>query len=116
MDKITKSEAERLCEKQGYSLDTLAKMVEIMPNPRSYTFTVEQERQYALASGVSDWVLWHQNTIIGEIYKTSSYAGDWAYCSVDGNIKGNAHFKGDAVRELWEMWRVQNNKEIKNAE
>tara|TARA_R100001015_G_C4619514_1_gene176257 strand:+ start:1475 stop:1702 length:228 start_codon:yes stop_codon:yes gene_type:complete len=48
MDKITKSEAERLCEKQGYSLDTLAKMVEIMPNPRSYTFTVEQERQYAI--------------------------------------------------------------------
>jgi hypothetical protein len=32
----------------------------------------------------------------------------------DGNIKGNAYFKGDAVRELWEMWRVQNNKEIRD--
>ena len=25
-------------------------------------------------------------------------------------------YKGDAVRELWEMWRVQNNKEIRCAE
>lgn len=48
MDKITKAEAKKLCEKQGYSLETLAKMVEILPNPRSYTFNVEQERQYAI--------------------------------------------------------------------
>ena len=35
MDKITKAEAEKLCKEQGYSWDTIAKMVEIMPNPRS---------------------------------------------------------------------------------
>ncbi len=77
-------------------------------------YKTEQERLYAFASNVSDWVVWHQNTIIGEVYKTSSYCGEWAYCSSDGNIKGNAYFKGDAVRELWEMWRVQNNKEIRD--
>ena len=77
---------------------------------------LKKERAYASWSGVSDWVLWHQNTIIGEVYKTSNILYDWAYCSADENIKGFAHFKGDAVRELWEMWRVQNNKEIRCAE
>ena len=48
MNKITKAEAEKLCQKQGYSLDTLAKMVEILPNPRKYNFTVEHERQNAI--------------------------------------------------------------------
>lgn len=76
-------------------------------------YKTEKERAYASWSNVSDWVVWHQNTIIGEVYKTSSYCGEWAYCSSDGNIKGNAYFKGDAVKQLWEMWRVQNNKEIK---
>lgn len=79
-------------------------------------YNTEEERAFAAWSNVSDWVLWHQNTIIGEIYKTTHYAGDWAYCSADGNIKGFAHFKGDAVRELWEMWRVENNKENRYAE
>ncbi len=77
-------------------------------------YKTEQERLYAFASNVSDWVVWYQNTIIGEVYKTTSYCGEWAYCSIDGNIKGNAYFKTNAVRELWEMWRVQNNKEIKD--
>ena len=79
-------------------------------------YKTEKERAYASWSGVSDWVLWHQNTIIGEVYKTSNILYEWAYCSADENIKGFAHFKGDAVRELWEMWRVQNNKEIRCAE
>ncbi len=76
-------------------------------------YKTEKERAYASWSNVSDWVLWHQNTIIGEVYKTSNILYDWAYCSADDNIKGFAHFKTNAVRELWEMWRVQNNKEIK---
>jgi len=45
---ITKSQAEELCNKQGFSIDTLGKMVEITPNPKNYNFTVENERQYAI--------------------------------------------------------------------
>ena len=45
---ITKSQAEELCIKQGFSIETLGKMVEILPNPKTYNFTVENERQYAI--------------------------------------------------------------------
>ena len=47
-DKITKLEAEKLCKQQGFTFDILKKMFEIMPNSKTYTFTVEQERQYAI--------------------------------------------------------------------
>ena len=47
-DKITKSEAKRLCEKDGFTLDVINKMFEITKEPRKYTFNVENERQYAI--------------------------------------------------------------------
>ena len=31
-----------------------------------------------------------------------------------GAFRGTAYLKTNAVMELWEMWRVQNNKEIKD--
>ena len=45
---ITKSQAEELCNKQGFSIETLGKIVEILPNPKTYNFTVENESQYAI--------------------------------------------------------------------
>ncbi len=47
-DKITKSEAKRLCEKDGFTLDVINKMFEITKEPRKYTFNVENERQNAI--------------------------------------------------------------------
>ena len=47
-DKITKSEAKRLCEKDGFTIDVLNKMFDITREPRKYTFTVEHERQNAI--------------------------------------------------------------------
>ena len=47
-DKITKSEAKRLCEKDGFTLDVINKMFEITKEPRKYTFNVEHERQNAI--------------------------------------------------------------------
>ena len=47
-NKITKYEAEQLCKRQGFTFEFLKQMFEIMPNSKTYTFTVEQERQYAI--------------------------------------------------------------------
>ena len=47
-DKISKLEAEKLCKEQGFTLDTLKQMFEIMPKSKSFTFTVEKERQFAI--------------------------------------------------------------------
>ena len=47
-NKITKYEAEQLCKRQGFTFEFLKRMFEIMPNSKTYTFTVEQERQYAI--------------------------------------------------------------------
>ena len=47
-DKITKYEAEKLCKEQGFTFDILKQIFEIMPNSKTYTFTVEKERQYAI--------------------------------------------------------------------
>ena len=75
-------------------------------------YNTYSERQYCLASGVSDYEVFFKNIVIGEVYKTSSYAGDWAYASTEGaewlhgkKIKGNAHFMNDAVRSLYEETR-----------
>ena len=46
--KITKSEAMKLCEKQGFTMDVLEQMVEVTSDARKYTFTVENERQFAI--------------------------------------------------------------------
>ena len=34
---------------------------------------------------------------------------DWGYCSLDKKIKGHSFIKGEAVRELYEGWRGQQN-------
>ena len=47
-NKITKYEAEQLCKMQGFTFEFLKQMFEIMPNSKTYTFTVEKERQYAI--------------------------------------------------------------------
>ena len=47
-NKISRLEAEKLCKEQGFTLDTLQQMFEIMPKPKSFTFTVEKERQFAI--------------------------------------------------------------------
>ena len=47
-DKITKSEAKRLCEKDGFSMERLEHIFDIVREPRKYTFNVEHERQNAI--------------------------------------------------------------------
>ncbi|HCT52368.1 MAG TPA: hypothetical protein DF712_07900 [Balneola sp.] len=47
-NKISRLEAEKLCKEQGFTLDTLQQMFEIMPKSKSFTFTVEKERQFAI--------------------------------------------------------------------
>jgi|TARA_R100000081_G_C4727103_1_gene121317 hypothetical protein len=47
-DKITKSEAKKLCDTQGFTFEMLNQMFDITREPRKYTFTVENERQYAI--------------------------------------------------------------------
>ena len=47
-DKITKTEAKKLCDESGFSMERLEHIFEITPNARSYTFSVENERQYAI--------------------------------------------------------------------
>ena len=47
-DKLTNSEAKKLCEQQGFTLDVINKMFEVTREPRKYTFTVENERQCAI--------------------------------------------------------------------
>ena len=47
-NKISRLEAEKLCREQGFTLDTLQQMFEIMPKSKSFTFTVEKERQFAI--------------------------------------------------------------------
>ncbi len=46
-DKITKAEAKELQEKQGFTLDNLQAMFDIS-RTRKQTFTVANERQYAI--------------------------------------------------------------------
>jgi len=72
-------------------------------------YKTEAERAHSAWSNVSDWVVWYQNTIIGEVYKSTSYSGDWAYCSIDGKIKGHTYLKRLAVEMLWEDYRRCNN-------
>ena len=35
-------------QKKGFTFDFIKQMFEIMPNSKTYTFTVEKERQYAI--------------------------------------------------------------------
>ena len=42
-NKITKYEAEQLCKRQGFTFDFIKQMFEIMPNSKTYTFTVEKK-------------------------------------------------------------------------
>ena len=46
-DKITKAEAKELQTKQGFTIEALQNMFDISTN-RKQTFTVENERQYAI--------------------------------------------------------------------
>ena len=46
--KITKSEAKKLCDESGFSMERLEHIFDIRPNARSFTFSVENERQYAI--------------------------------------------------------------------
>ena len=47
-DKITKSEAKKVCDERGFSMERLEHIFDIRPNARSFTFSVENERQYAI--------------------------------------------------------------------
>jgi len=47
-DKITKSEAKKLCDESGFSMERLHDIFDITKEPRKYTFSVENERQYAI--------------------------------------------------------------------
>ena len=51
-NKITKYEAEQLCKRQGFTFEFLKQMFEIMPNSKTYTFTVEKERDRVLARAI----------------------------------------------------------------
>jgi|TARA_B110000211_G_scaffold225442_1_gene277673 hypothetical protein len=71
----------------------------------SVGYKTEKERAYAQWSGVSDYEVYYKNELIGEVYKTTSYGGYWGYSNLDFSVKGHAHIKGEAVRELYEGWR-----------
>lgn len=47
-DKITKTEAKKLCDEKGFSMERLEHIFEITPNAKKYTFSVEKERQHAI--------------------------------------------------------------------
>tara|TARA_R100001126_G_C4791814_1_gene132304 strand:- start:424 stop:654 length:231 start_codon:yes stop_codon:yes gene_type:complete len=47
-DKITKSEAKKLCNESGFSMERLEHIFDITREPRKYTFNVEHERQNAI--------------------------------------------------------------------
>ena len=46
-DQITASEAKKLCNDNGFSMEKLEQLFNITRNPRQSHFTKEQERQYA---------------------------------------------------------------------
>ena len=72
-------------------------------------YNTEKERAYARWSGVSDYEVYYKNKLIGEVYKTTSYGGYWGYSNLDFSIKGHSFIKGEAVRELYEGWKDQQN-------
>jgi len=47
-EKITRAEAENLVQTRGFTWEQINEMFDVTTNPRSYTFNVEQERQYAI--------------------------------------------------------------------
>tara|TARA_R110001592_G_scaffold3546_2_gene20467 strand:- start:485 stop:775 length:291 start_codon:yes stop_codon:yes gene_type:complete len=75
----------------------------------SVGYNTEKERAYARWSGISDYEVYYKNKIIGEVYYIGTNLADWGYCSLDEKIKGHSFIKGEAVRELYEGWRGQQN-------
>ena len=47
-EKITRAEAENLVSTRGFTWEQINEMFDVTSNPRSYTFNVEKERQYAI--------------------------------------------------------------------
>jgi|TARA_R100001163_G_C4979864_1_gene136397 hypothetical protein len=47
-EKITRAEAENLVSTRGFTWEQINEMFDVTSNPRSYTFTVEKERQFAI--------------------------------------------------------------------
>ena len=47
-EKITRAEAENLVQTRGFTWEQINEMFDVTTNPRTYTFNVEQERQYAI--------------------------------------------------------------------
>ena len=84
--KLQNMKLNNFCKRQGFTFDFIKQMFEIMPNSKTYTFTVEKERQYAikvlnvisnLKQKERDRVLQELNQSIGGLNgKTYSYKWD----------------------------------------
>tara|TARA_Y100001937_G_scaffold115367_1_gene166057 strand:+ start:508 stop:972 length:465 start_codon:yes stop_codon:yes gene_type:complete len=78
-------------------------MTYLMKRP-TQGYETEAERDMCSWSGVSEWEVFHQDKKIGNIYKTTSYTGDWGwslcYKELGDEKKGYSYTRKDALNEI----------------